>query len=432
MPNEPRPALAAAAADLHICGVNHEVAALALREQLAITTEETPGALHKFHAEYRPRAAALISTCNRTELIWRGDDAYAGPAWLQSMAAQASDLPQALYHYEGEAAVRHLLRVSSGLDSMVLGEPQILGQVKQALALARDANTIDPVLGRLFQQAFTVAKKVRHETSIGVGAVSVAYAAVTLAKSIFADFSKHKALLIGAGDTAELVARHLHDLGLQTLRIVNRDPNRAEKLAREFGAEAGGLTAIPEWLADSDIVISSTASRAPVLTQPVVAAALKRRKRHSVFMIDLAVPRDIAAEVGELRDVFLYAMDDLQQVVSEGQQARAAAAEQAERIINEESGLFIQWLKSLQAVDTIRALRDRGSQIRDAALAKSMRMLETGASAETAMQALATTLTNKLLHEPTARLRDAGSGDERELLIAADQLFQLNQQKTSN
>jgi len=411
---------------LYLTGLSHKTTPLALRERLSWNPEDIPVALHAISAA-GAKGAVLISTCNRTEIIWRGEQPQAVQNWLASINPElAVDVQTSLYQYEDEAAIRHLFRVTSGLDSLVLGEPQVAGQVKQAVAAAREAGTLDPLLGRLFQHAFSTAKRVRSETAVGAGAVSVAWAAVKLAQRIFADFSRRSALLVGAGETIELVARHLREIGVTQIKVVNRDPQRAASLAAEFGGESAGLEQLDDWLPQADIVVSSTASCEPLILASQVKQALAKRKHKPMFLVDLAVPRDIEPATAELRDVFLYSVDDLREMAEEGMQARQTAAAQAELIISDETEVYLEWQRSLQAVDMIRALRESGEAARDASLQKAQRLLAAGSGAEEALHALARELTNKLLHAPTSRLRDAGARDESELLGAASELFDLH------
>ena len=346
--------------------------------------------------------------------------------WLAGFHGLAvEDVAPYLYIHEGRQVVDHLLAVSCGLDSLVLGEPQILGQVKSAFQTASDAGRTGKLLTRLFQHAFATAKQVRTDTAIGDSPVSVAFAAVSLARQIYADLSEQTAMLIGAGETIELAARHLKQNGIGRIVVANRTIARAQELAEQFDAYAISLTEIPANLADADIVIASTASPVPILGKGTVESALKRRRHRPMFMVDIAVPRDIEAEVSDLEDVYLYTVDDLDEVIQSNLRSRQEAAEQAREIIQFQVDEFLAWMRSLDAVGLIQDYRRQAGEIRDEVLQKALRMVETGKPAEEALNFLAQTLTNKLLHTPSTQLREAGSNGQHELLEAANALFQL-------
>ncbi len=321
--------------------------------------------------------------------------------------------------------MRHILRVASGLDSMILGEPQILGQMKCAYQCAAEAGCVDSLLSRLFQHAFSVAKQVRTDTAIGASPVSVAFAAVSLARQIFGDLAQQTALLIGAGETVELAARHLHEHGLGRMIVANRTVEHAHTLASLFNGYGIGLEEIPAHLAEADIVISSTASSTPILTLPAVKQALKARKHRPIFMVDIAVPRDIEPRIGELDDIFLYTVDNLQEVIQENLKSRQAAARQAEEMIDVQVNHFIAWQRSRDAVPTIRQLREQAESQRDEVLQKARQQLASGKDPVQVMEYLAHTLTNKLIHQPSTHLRQAGSDGRTDLLEAARELLNL-------
>jgi len=409
-------------------GLNHKTAPVKIREQFAFTPEAVPEALRALTTEGRVREAALLSTCNRTELYCGVTEAGPEPVveWLCDYhALKPGDITPYIYTHPDRLAVRHMLRVASGLDSMVLGEPQILGQMKQAYATAHQAGTIGRQLNRLFQHTFSVAKQVRTDTAIGASAVSVAFAAVTLARQIFSNLREHTALLIGAGETIELVARHLHENGLERLIVANRTVERAHTLASEFGGYAIALNEIPEHLAEADIVISSTASPLPILGKGAVESALKRRRRRPMFMVDIAVPRDIETEVARLEDVYLYTVDDLSQIIEENLQSRRNAAQQAEEIIDTQVSHFMGWLRSLESVDVIRQYREHSERLRDEAAEQAVRQLAAGKDPETVVRELSRQLTNKLMHTPCSNMKQAGFDGRVELLRAACELFDL-------
>lgn len=414
-------------------GINHKTAPINIREQVAFTPEKLPLALTGILAQSPASEAAIVSTCNRTELYCElhANDRDALIRWFEEFHnIERNSLDPYIYSFTDQDAVKHILRVASGLDSLVLGEPQILGQIKDAYGTASAAGTIGRQLNRLFQHTFSVAKQVRTDTAIGSSPVSVAFAAVSLAKRIFANLADHTALLIGAGDTIELVARHLKDQNIKHMIVANRTVERAQILAEQFNGEAIALADMPSRLVDADIIISSTASQLPILGKGAVESALKARKHRPIFMVDIAVPRDIEPEVGDLRDVYLYTVDDLHDVIQEGQQSREQAAEQAEEIIENETQHFLGWLRSLDAVDTIRAYRDKADIIREEALQIAQRQLSSGKDPQQVIQDLARGLTNKLVHDPSVQLSRAAYDGRDELLDLAQELFNLNSDNT--
>ncbi|MDH5376964.1 MAG: glutamyl-tRNA reductase, partial [Gammaproteobacteria bacterium] len=320
--------------------------------------------------------------------------------------------------------------VASGLDSLVLGEPQILGQVKSAYREASEAGTLGTILNKLCQHTFNVAKQVRTDTAIGESPVSVAFAAVSLSKQFFSDFSKHTALMIGAGETIELAARHLKENGIGNIIIANRTVERGEELAREVGGFAIALGEIPEHLHKADILISSTASQLPILGKGTAERAIKARKRRPMLMVDIAVPRDIEPEVADLADVYLYTVDDLQDIIEEGLKSRQDAAQQAEDIIDTQVLKFMGWIRSQGSVDLIKQFRSQMEQLREQELEKSLKALsKPNANPEEVLKRLAHNLTNKLTHGPTTRLREAGTENRTEVLQVAAEIFDL---KNSN
>ncbi len=410
-------------------GLNHTTAPVEIRERVSFGPDIVVGALRALTEVKGVGEGVILSTCNRTELYCHGSgaDPERLGRWLAEFhGLTREDVAPYLYVHEGPKAVEHLLRVASGLNSLVLGEPQILGQVKQAWQTARDAGTLGKILGRLFQHSFATAKQVRTDTAIGDSPVSVAFAAVSLSKQIFADLEPLTALLIGAGETIELTARHLQQQGIGRIIVANRTVARAHELAEQFNGFAIGLTEIPAHLAEADIVISSTASPVPVLGKGAVESALKQRRHKPIFMVDIAVPRDIEAEVRELEDVYLYTVDDLEEVIEENLRSRQQAAEQAAEIIEQRSAEFMGWLRSLDAVALIQSYRGQAESIKEETLRKAQRMVRNGTPPEEALQYLANTLTNKLLHTPSSQLREAGSSGQKELLEAAHTLFQLH------
>jgi glutamyl-tRNA reductase len=409
-------------------GLSHHSAPLDARERLAFTDAELPAALTRLRALPGVEEAAILSTCNRTEIF-----AVAAPDeeprlvewWRRERQAAAGSIEPHLFVLRDQNSVLHSLRVASGLDSMVVGEPQILGQMKQAYAHARGVNSLGPVLSRLFQHTFAVAKLVRSRTQIGAHPVSVAYAAVQLAQHIFADLGAQTALLIGAGDTVQLLARHLKTRGVGRIIVANRSLERAQTLAASLHGYAIGLNDLPLHLADADLVISGTSSRGYMLTRELVAGAIGRRRRKPMLMIDLAVPRDFDPAIAKLEDIYLYSRDDLRAVIAENLKVRGAAAQQAEALVEDYARDFEKWLESRDAGATIRRLRTQARASRDEVLLKAQRKLKAGEPPEAVMAFVADTLANKLLHAPSERLRNAGAVEQAMLLDAAHKLFDL-------
>ncbi len=408
-------------------GLNHQTAPLALREKVALEAAALPAALAELSRLGGVQEAALLSTCNRTEIYAQIDDGQEAAVghWLaRHHGLDPGMIEGYLYRHDDAEAVRHLFRVATGLDSMIVGEPQILGQVKEAWQAARDAGSLRNPLDRLFQQTFAVAKRVRTDTRVGAHPVSVAFAAVRLARQVFARLDEATVLLIGAGDTIELAARHLVDAKVKRLLVANRTLEHAQSLASRHGGVALPLSELGRHLPEADIVISATASRLPVLEKSQVASALKQRRQRPMFLLDLAVPRDIAANVAELADVYLYTVDDLEQVIEGNKASRREAAQQAEAIIDIQVEHYLSWWQAQGRQDALKRLRADGALARDAALSKAQEQLAQGEDPSQVMQRLAHQLTNRLLHAPTAALRQAALDGDSELLRAAERLFQ--------
>ena len=409
-------------------GLSHHSAPVEARERLAFTDAELPAALARLRAMAGVEEAAILSTCNRTEILAVAEPDVAPQLiewWRRELSAPNGLIEQFVYTHRDQGAVLHSLRVASGLDSMVVGEPQILGQMKGSFALATASESLGPVLSRLFQHAFAVAKMVRSQTQVGAHPVSVAYAAVQMAKQIFADLGEQTALLIGAGETIQLIARHLRGQGIGRIVVANRSLERAEKLAREIQGYAVPLSDLNAYLGDADLVVSSTAAREHVVEHAAMKLALKKRRRKPVFMIDLAVPRDLDPRIADLEDVYLYTLDDLRNVITANLQARAEAAKQAEVLVADYARQFTRWLESRDAGQLIRRLREQARSHRDEVLEKARRKLASGASAEEVLGFVADTLSNKLLHAPSHRLRSADSVEQAMLVNAARKLFDL-------
>ena len=420
---------------LFVFGINHTTAPVDVREKLAFAPEITASALHQLVSQGAVSEAAILSTCNRTEVYGRLsmdnmpaiEPHLVIAQWLSEFHQVPLDQVQDhSYFQQAGQAVKHMMRVASGLDSMVLGEPQILGQLKSSFSVARQEKTATSHLIRMFQSAFNMAKYVRTHTAIGENPVSVAFAAVAMARQIFARLEDQTALLIGAGETIELVARHLHDAGLKKIIVANRTLTRAQELAHEFNAQAVLLVDIPDHLAGADIVISSTASQLPILGKGAVERALKQRKHQLMFMVDIAVPRDIEAEVGDLDDVYLYTVDDLKDVIDEGVRSRQEAAKVAEVMIEEGLLAYLEAERSLNAVGSIRHYRQRMEAMRDVELERAMGLLAKGEEPELVMQRLARGLTNKMMHAPTVQLKKASALGDEESLGLLQTMFDLN------
>jgi glutamyl-tRNA reductase len=415
-------------------GLNHTTAPIHIREQVTFSGEYLTQALRQLIDRELVREAVIISTCNRTEL-YAVTETDAHPlliSWLcdYHKIAPVQLQPHLYIHTQPEAIIRHLYRVACGLDSMILGEPQILGQLKNAYQTAREQNSVGRLLSKLFEQSFSVAKQVRTDTAIGSSPVSVAFAAVRLAQQIFGDLRPITALLIGAGETIELAARHLHENQLGRMIVANRTVERARLLAKEFSGYAITLEEIPVHLAEADVVIASTGSPNYILTKDAVVKAIKVRKHRPVFMVDIAVPRDIDPAVGQLEDVYLYSVDDLNEVIQENLRSRAQAAAQAEEILDTQVLHFIGWLSSLNAVDTICDLREQAQETTHSLVQKAKRMLDNGKPPYEVIDFLAHTLTNSLMHSPCAQLRQASYEGQHDLVEAARRLFQLEEKQT--
>jgi glutamyl-tRNA reductase len=412
---------------LLVIGINHRTAPVEIREKVVFAGDEMPAALQELSGVPGVREALIVSTCNRTELYCLSEgEEQSLVAWLSNwhdLTSHDLDISPSLYRLRGTPAIRHVFSVACGLDSLVLGEPQILGQLKTAYKSAHDLRITGPYLNRLMQTAFSVAKRVRTQTRIGANAVSVASAAVSLARKIFEDFGDHTALLVGAGETIALAARHLRAHGLRRMIVANRSLDRAQELAQEFDGFAIGIEALATHLPEADIVISSTASPTPVITYDAVRAALRTRRRKPIFMVDIAVPRDIEAEVGKLEDIYLFTIDDLQSVVNENLASRREAADDANDMLATEIAQFEQQLKMLDAVPTIRQLRDEAEAVRAHTVEQARRMLAAGRDPQEVVDFLAATLTNRLLHGPSQRLREAAERGESEVLEAARALL---------
>ena len=411
-------------------GLNHTTAPLELRERVSVDDHGISSALQSLSSFPGVSEAAILSTCNRTDLYCGvGAGREAPTRWFDEfLGIDRGDLAGHLYVHREDAAVRHVMRVASGLDSMVLGEPQILGQLKQAYGLARREGSLGVVLDKLFQRSFSVAKRVRTDTDIGSSPVSVAYAAVTLAHRIFGDFGVRTALLVGAGETVELCARHLASGRIGRMVIANRTLEHARRIATALGAYAISLDEVPLHLGEADIVISSTGSREPIISFEQTRAAVRQGRRRPMFMADLAVPHDIERSAGNLPDVYLYTVDDLADVIEEGRQRRVAAAGVAEGIIDQQVAEFMAWMRGRRVSSLIVRVRESAAAAKDEVLEKARRRLESGEPADEVIEYVARALTNKLLHAPSTGIREAGASDRGDIVETARLLFGVTEE----
>ena len=406
-------------------GLNHNTAPVAIRERAAVAADHLDDALVDIAKHPTIEEATILSTCNRTEVYCQvpSSEIEVVKDWLCNFhQLDKQEVSPYLYALPNQQAVKHAFRVASGLDSMVIGEPQILGQMKTAFATAHKNGNTGKILNRLFQHTFSVAKEIRSSTSIGSHAVSVAYAAVALAKQIFSSISEQTVLLIGAGETIELACRHLYTQGVRNIIVANRTVSRAEGLAKEFGAQAISLHELSDRLPDADMIFSSTASTLPILGKGAIENALKIRKNKPMFIVDLAIPRDVEPQVGEVNNVYLYTVDDMQQVVTENLQSRKDAAVEAEKIVEDQTLQFMHWFNNLQSIPTIRQLRDKTHTITSSELATAKKRLLAGDDPEQVLQQFAHALSQKFMHNPTESLR---RNHDEALLLATRQLFDL-------
>lgn len=408
-------------------GINHQTAPLSVREQIAFNVDAMEPALRDLVGHGAAKEATILSTCNRTEVYCSTHEPEQAINWLASFhKLPAEQFGSYIYTMHQEEAVKHAFRVASGLDSMVLGEPQILGQMKQAVRYAEQAGTLGFLLHKLFQRTFSVAKDVRTQTEIGANLISMAAAAVKLSERIFPSIAEQRVLFIGAGEMIELNAVHFAAKTPKHITVANRTLERAQVLARRINGHAITLNELPEQLALHDIIVTCTASPLPILGKGMVERALKARKHRPLFIVDLAVPRDVEAEVAELNDVFLYTVDDLSEVVRDGLDARQGAVKEAEVIINSGVNEFMHWMESREVVPTIRALRDSIERQRRNEMEKALRMLAKGEPAEKVLESLSSALSNKFLHAPTHALNHAQTDEREALLETIHRLYHLN------
>ena len=411
-------------------GVNYRTAPVEFRERIAFPEESLAKALLEVTSGIPSVSeAAIISTCNRTELYLALDPAHEREVsnWLADVRhVSIAELDNVAYSHWDVDAARHLIRVASGLDSQVLGEPQIMGQVKSAYDLARQAGTLGPELSLLSQIILSTAKRVRTDTDIGRNPVSVAYAAVTLAQQIFTDLKDTRALLLGAGDTITRVAEHLSEAGVRGMAIANRTLANAEVLAARFDALPLQLTDLPAHLADYDIIIASTGSSLPVVGKGALEAAIRARRHKPMFIVDIAVPRDIEPEAAELPDVFLYTIDDLTEIIEENVRNRRAAADDAESLVDDGANHYLRERRAHHGQALLRKFRDQAADIQSAELQRALRELANGADPEAVLQQFSRGLTNKLIHAPTTAIRNAAADGRADLLDYLKTLYHLD------
>ncbi len=410
-------------------GLNHQTAPISIRERLAFAAQVLPAAVQGIVKDDAAKEAVILSTCNRTELYCVGqtNDIVDWVADFHQLPSK--EIKPFLYTLSQDETIRHAFRVSCGLDSMVLGEPQILGQLKNAVRVSQEQNAMHSHLNALFQRTFSVAKEVRSNTAVGESSVSMAAASVKMVEQIFPSISDLKVLFVGAGEMIELVATYFAAKTPKQMTVANRTIDRANELTRSIGQNANAilLNDLPQIMQDYDVVVSSTASPLPIIGKGMIEKALKVRRRKPIFLLDLAVPRDIEAEVADLNDAFLYTVDDMSSIVQMGQDARKQAAAEAESIIDARVLEFLQWQKSRESVPLIRALRDDGELARQYVLNNALKQLAKGAPAEEVLQRLSVQLTNKLLHAPTHSLAKA-SGEDPALLAALTKVYHLTQE----
>ncbi|MEP7208170.1 MAG: glutamyl-tRNA reductase [Casimicrobiaceae bacterium] len=411
---------------LFALGLNHQTAPVQVREQVAFAPEGLGSALRDLIGRPKVKEAAILSTCNRTEVYFHGDDPQPVVRWLEEFhRVPAESLAPYVYALPRERAVTHAFRVASGLDSMVLGEPQILGQMKQAVRHAEAAGSLGLVLNRLFQRSFAVAKDVRTHTDIGSASISMAAASVKLAERIFPSIAEQRLLLIGAGEMIELTATHFAARQPKSITIANRTLERGRALADRFRAEAITLTEMPERLAEFDIIVTCTASTLPILGKGLLERVVKTRRHRPIFVVDLAVPRDVEPEASQLDDVFLYSVDDLANIVKDNLHIRRESVAQAEAMIAAQTESFLRWLEGRAVVPTISALRGHHEALRAAELERARRLLLAGAPPEQVLDALSQGLTNKFLHAPTQALNQAGDAERAELVALFQRIYKI-------
>lgn len=410
---------------LMVLGVNYQTAPIHVRERLTMGVDETLERMLYLIQTKIVLEVVLLSTCHRIEIYCKCNDSAGLWAWMMHQGGLTFEEMQCCYFFSNAEAVKHLMRVASGLDSMVLGEVEILGQIKSAYTLATNAGTVGKYLGRCFQTTFAAAKQVRSNTGIGVNPVSIAYAAIRLSQQLFTDLSKTTVLLIGAGDLIRLAARHLKTLGVKKMMIANRTLANAERLANEFQGEAFSLAEVPACLKDADIVVTGTMSSKPLIGKDLLEQVIRLRKRRPMFMVDLSVPRNVEPEASDLEDIYLYCVDDLENLVEDNRRLRRQAAEQGERIIQIEADCFMGWIQAQDSFKVVCQFRHKYETLRDKVLQDAFERLKLGESPETVMQRLALRLTNRFLHSPTRFMRKSGFEKDEKNLELMCKMFEL-------
>ena len=417
--------------EILVVGLNHRTSPVELREKLAFNLKEARGFYEKLVDHKKVREAVLLSTCNRVEVYsWAnaGGEEHIISTLEEDKGVSSQEIIPSLYVYRGEEAVKHIFRVASSLDSMVLGEPQIVGQVKEAFEEALTCDATGVILNQLMKKALSVSKRVRTETAIGESAISVSYAAVQLAQKIFGDLSNRKAMLVGAGEMAELAARHLVHKGVSRITVVNRTLSKAQELAQKLQGQALPMDRLEEKLAEVDIVITSTGAPHTVVTSDMVQRTMRERKRRPIFFIDIAVPRDVDPEVERVENVYLYDIDDLEQVVERNRKRREKESVKAEAIVDEEVERFLQWLKSQEVIPVIVSLRNRCEEIRRTELEKAVSRMHLNGKETRVLEALTTAIVNKILHAPLSYVKNVASqGEGEKIARLVKELFALEE-----
>lgn len=416
---------------LLVLGVNHETAPVDIREKVSFSPTQVQEALSELKSQGLANECAILSTCNRTEIYTtlKSHSPEKIRIWLHDyFELEENSINSFLYEYVDIEAIKHMMRVSSGLNSLVLGEPQILGQIKEAYNLAHKSDNIHQTLDSLFQYIFKTAKQVRTDTAIGSSPVSVAFSAVALSKQFFGKLENQTALLLGAGETIELVARHLKESHIGKLIIANRTLSKAHQLTESLGGYAISLHEVGDHLHEADIIIASTASPNPILKTDMVASALKKRRNKPMFMIDIAVPRDIESAIGEFSDTYLYTVDDLQEIIEENKRSRKDAALEAEEIVELQAESFMAQYQATQQISPIiQRYRQQAYALKKHALQDALHHLDNGGNPKELLTKLANQLTNKILHTPTTNLHHAGINGQKEVVQAAEKIL-LTQQ----
>lgn len=408
-------------------GINHHSAPIAIREKLAFDLTCLPNTLQNLVQLPAVNEAVILSTCNRTEIYTNATQPETVQHWLAEQKSLSHfNIEPYCFKHEGQDAVKHIMRVASGLDSMILGEPQVLGQMKQAYQLASDAGTVGMQLKNLFPAVFAASKIIRTQTNIGAHAVSLAYTIVQLSKHIYDQLTDCRVLFIGAGETIDLIATYLHQHKVKQIIVANRTVEKAAQIAGPIGAQIISMRDIPNYLKESDIVISATASQLPILGKGMIETALKQKKQRPLFLVDLAVPRDIEPEVAHLENVYLYNLDDLQKIISDNLKNRKAAAEQAEALIELQASHYLQHMRLQSAQDIIVHYRKKLENLSQHESQKALLQLQSGLSPQLIIEQLGYNLINKIMHEPTIQLRDAAKNTDYELITLAKKLFLLD------